>query len=766
MPLTNPFSRLTKTRGAWLSGAVMAALVVYYFTPVVFEPLEYWMVIGGDATKNYFVPAYYAKYDTGLRFTAMNYPYDEHILFTDGHFPISWFMQLLQRAGFNASDYTVPVINYGLLLSLVLSAVFVFLLLFELGVSAGFAVAMGVGISLLSPQLQRFLGHFSMGYTCYLPMLVYFLHRQTISPKPWKWVLAAVIASVFFGLLHSYMVAIAASFLLAFAFTDALMQRARRSFRWQRLFTTLVSALAPIALIQLFVTLTDPDAAERVHVPWGFDAFFATWRSVFLPPMWNHFNYFEQPGGGEGYAYIGVVAWLGLTAFVVRQLVRFRIKRTGKFLLPSTNPFLLALLYAGFFVLLYSMQYPWRWNLRSLADEMPLVGQFRSLGRFAWPFYYAAGIFAAYFLYVVSRTGFMVPKPWLRYGMLITISALLFFDAQSNVKPVKRYYEMSRVAKDFWPNDELEHVIKKVGYSARDFQAVMELPFHHIGTEKFWIEGKHTSEQAMKVSYNTGLRIVNAHMARSPMFQSARIIQLTAGPLIEKEVLATLDKTKPVLLLVSDQNLRPNEQAIVSKAHYIASLNNLRFFVLHLDSLASNFDPVRVRYNALEPSLRLHRGVLSVDASDVLKYDPLEDTSAHFLTSGRYIDSGRVQLFHQRVRNAWIDTAGVALSCWFRIRPEIYGFPEVHVKYFDANKNQTEHWVVSAQQSQEPYKDWARLNFPIPPRNADSLSVYTLGRKYELARFMMQRPGSHVFTPKRTDSSFTYNNYLVPPPTR
>lgn len=759
--IRNFFLHLTKAQGAWLTVALMLTLICYYFWPIVFHPLEYWFSIGGDATKNYYAAAYYAKYDSGLRFTGMNYPYDEHILFTDGSFPISWIMQLMQRAGLNVADYTVPVINYALLLSLVVAAVFLFLLLYELGVAAAFAIVAGTGIALLSPQLQRFLGHFSLGYICYLPIVLYCLFRQTRSTKPFKWSLISIVAGLFFGLLHSYLIAISAAFLLSFGFVFLIVQRVQHRFDWKQLAAIVFSALTPVILIQLFIALTDPYASERVKVPWGFDAFYATWRSVFLPPGWNHFNFFEQPGNGEGYGYIGVVAWIGLIVFVIVELLHFRDNNEKRFSFFSTNPFLITTLFASFIVLLYAMQYPWRFGMRAVADDVPLINQFRSLGRFSWPFYYAAGIFAVCVLDKMLRTNYFLQRSWLRYITYVLLTALLFFDAQSNVKPLKQFQQWSRVAQDFWPDDEMKRAIEKSGHNISDFQAVMELPFHHIGTEKFWIEGRYSSERAVEVSYNTGLRMINCQMARTPIFQSANVIQLTSSSHIEKVLLKQLKQNgKPILLVVSDENLRPNDKAIVAKAKQFASNDKVRFYSLSLDSLVPDLDLLRQNFNVVKQSLQHSDGFLTKNVDDVIAYVPISSSNENFLSKGQYVDSGKVQLFHQGVNAAWLDTNGVTVSCWFKIIPETWGFPEVHITHFKSGA-EVEHWQQTANQSHDIYNGWARFEAILPQRDVDSISVFVIGRKYELASFLMQRTGSDVYT-NVNDERFVYNNYFVP----
>src|SRR4026207_243076 len=104
----------------WLAITVGAQLLVvlWFFAPVVRHPNSYFFSAGPDGIKNYYIPAYYIRYDQGIHFSGMNYPYGEHSLYTENQFPISILLQFVQHHFYNVADKTTAIINLLMILSL------------------------------------------------------------------------------------------------------------------------------------------------------------------------------------------------------------------------------------------------------------------------------------------------------------------------------------------------------------------------------------------------------------------------------------------------------------------------------------------------------------------------------------------------------------------------------------------------------------------------------------------------------------------------
>jgi len=69
----------------WFFIACIAALAVtvYSLSYIVLSPGSILLSMEGDAPKNYFTFLYHSLYGDGAWFAGMNYPFGEHIVFTD-----------------------------------------------------------------------------------------------------------------------------------------------------------------------------------------------------------------------------------------------------------------------------------------------------------------------------------------------------------------------------------------------------------------------------------------------------------------------------------------------------------------------------------------------------------------------------------------------------------------------------------------------------------------------------------------------------------
>src|SRR6187402_724409 len=66
---------------------LLALLVlIYFYYEVLFHPNDYLLSPHGYGIKNYYTYLFHAKYDSDFwNFGGMNYPYYEHMVYTDGH---------------------------------------------------------------------------------------------------------------------------------------------------------------------------------------------------------------------------------------------------------------------------------------------------------------------------------------------------------------------------------------------------------------------------------------------------------------------------------------------------------------------------------------------------------------------------------------------------------------------------------------------------------------------------------------------------------
>src|ERR1035437_8133996 len=70
----------------WLIVTIVYAIgiITLTLTQRVLHPWNVVLELGGDGGKNIFTYLYHILYGKGIWFTGMNYPYGEHIVYTDG----------------------------------------------------------------------------------------------------------------------------------------------------------------------------------------------------------------------------------------------------------------------------------------------------------------------------------------------------------------------------------------------------------------------------------------------------------------------------------------------------------------------------------------------------------------------------------------------------------------------------------------------------------------------------------------------------------
>ena len=77
-----------KTKWLLITIAIQFLLMAGIFRNVLFHPNEYFFEAGEDVIKSLMCMAYYIKYDHGLHFTGEIYPYGDHVMYADTHFPV------------------------------------------------------------------------------------------------------------------------------------------------------------------------------------------------------------------------------------------------------------------------------------------------------------------------------------------------------------------------------------------------------------------------------------------------------------------------------------------------------------------------------------------------------------------------------------------------------------------------------------------------------------------------------------------------------
>ena len=764
--------------------AAVAAVLALLFGPVFWHPGGYLFSTVEDGIKNYYTALWYTQHDAGWRFTGMNYPFGEHVVFTDDQPLLSFGLAWLHRRGLAFDG--VAVLNSAVLLAQVLSVPPLLALLRRCRLPAWYAGLVAGLVVLLAPQLDRLLGHYALAYACVIPTLWYLAVRATESRRPLLWYVAYATATLFFGGLHPYYLPMSALLLLALGAVRWWQQpdrlvRGRASWgRHLRYWLPLVLAvLVPIGIFQGALALTDPYAADRPATPYGFFAYSSSVWSVFFPveqpvrAWWQAVFHTPDPEW-EGQAYVGLAGTLVALATLWRLGGYLRARRWARLRRPALPPVLRTSLWAGLLILLFAMGWPFRWGLEGLIPYLGPIKQFRSIGRFAWIFYYFYSVYAAYALYQGFRWLRQRGRPQLAAGALAGL--LLLWTAEGVFNTAHKAYQIRhpraagrRLTAAGTKAAQYPARLATAGVSAAAFQAIVPVPYYSLGSEVFDVFGSDLSSyETMRASLETGLPIATAMLSRTALYQAQALNQVRSHPAIDKALLGYLPDQRPFLLVVAAQAPRDSaDAALLARARIVYRDSTVWLAELPLSQLngrpavAAEFQP-----NALHA----YAGYWSTAETPQVAYrsfdvpDPAvtsyEAGKAPLLGAGaQAVRKGSLFLLNTHLRQA----GNYEASVWANVRtPEL---PNLHWSLTDARGVVLDSAVIETKISSDLLGDWARLTARIrAPRPGLRLRLWMRGRRYVADEFALRPAGAVIW--RRTPAGvLVRNNYpLLPAP--
>ena len=713
-------------------GGVLAAAATWVyvlFANVLRQPSAYFFNGAGDGLKNYFVAAYFMKYDHGHHFTGMNYPLGEHFVYPDLQPLVSGLGALARPLGLVSTGSAIALLNLVVLASLVVTPVVLYAILRRTQLPVVFAVVAALLIGFMAPQNNRLDGHMTLSYGCAIPLLWYCLIRLQHAPGRIRWYLAYAAVGLVLGMLTAYYLAMAAFFLLAHVLVLAVQEGAWARWRaaplWPWLGRLTLTAVVPLVLFQGWLALTDP-VTDRMRNPFGFGLYIASFNSVFVPVvepfkgMWQRLLDTGEPHG-EGLAYIGMVADLALLVGA-GLLLRYCWQRRWRRVLRPVIPVHLRVgLPAAALLLVLSMGYPFAWpGFGWLTVALPAVKQFRGLGRFAWPFYYVAGVYAAWSCYRLARYLRLHRRHGLVWSGALLAPLLVLWTAEAYVHSHEKADRIGLEvnAQDIAQNNQnYTHFLSWVNRTPADFQAILPLPFFAVGTDKIDIQANTSAVYpSYKAALDTGLPLLATWMARSSVGQTLALVQLLSGPLLPKPLVAKFPNTKPVLLLVvPGAGLSPNEQRLVAMAHRLDSRPEADLYELPVAALAAtDLAAELAKGRTLVPTLRQQAGGLFLTTpKNVLlqSFDKGNDPRGRLAPGSFHEPRDQFSTLYDGPLPTPGDTGRYEVSLWVNAQMA-YGLGNMQVKQFVGDA-MTDQQVVGSNATTEVDGDWVRVTVPI-----------------------------------------------------
>jgi len=734
-------------------------LLFYFFGYVILNPGQYFFAGGGDGIKNYYTPLWFVRYDSGNHFSGMNYPYGEVVTYTDNQPIISWILQFISSYVITISgEGVVGILNLLMIFSFVPTILLLFLILRHYRLPEWYAILTALIIGFFSPQLQRWTGHYSLAYMFFFPLTWWMVICCFRNGKTFlTWMLLMISVTVF-GFIHLYFLLISCSFILLYSILNLFV----RERDWRKTVTGIAAAVIPLIINLAYSYFTDT-AKDRVEVPWGFFFYTSSFESIFLP---NSDDFFSVPANflsvskvkWEGIAYVGIIGFLGFIFSVIR-LLRYSFKKQWKrILLPAMPAELLVALWTAIFILLFSMSYPFYWRLEWLLDYLSYLKQFRSLGRFAWVFYYVFSVYAVYYLFLIYRMLRIHRLRAFAISFLLILLSLSSFDVVARLTHYRRMVYENKTAEAFFSPDNYSEWLLQSGYSPNDFQAILPLPFFNIGSEKILVGREASAYEAFRASYNTGIPIATCMMSRTSISKAMKTAQLLADSLIEKQVLKDYPNKKPLLVIATKEWLNNSENFIVSKSKKIFENESISMYLLSLENLKPDYTFVRNFKTELEKR--------NADSSDSrIIQNGFENLQSGFVFEGKgavYLEEGIIPLFKGKMDESLVNVPQ-EFSVWVKVFKESESVPVLWYKQYDGNGNEIESRDLSPGYSFDIINDWIRMpcSFTLLAKD-NTVEFFFKGKKIALDEMLIRPADVNVISNKKPDGSFFFNNIPVP----
>lgn len=744
-------------KGVILTSVLSLVIIISFFGSIVKSPNKYYFASGGDGFKSYYGAIYHLEYDSAyFQFQGMNYPYGESVFFTDNQPLLTNTVNLISDHILDIREHVVGIINLSMIFSILLAALCLYLLFFELGVDWWFASLASIGICLLSPQIGRMAGHFSLSHLFWIPLMLYLIFR--FSKKP-QWKLSILIALVGFlaASMHLYFAAFYGLLITFYWLFSKNWLKENWHVRRNALFHWFVQACFCFILLEIIVGSTD-HVSDRTSHPYGTLVYLAHPISIFLPggapysfvpkyiSVFNHLQW-------EGFAFIGMVSFIGFLIGIVSMLRRLIIGRN--FWEISNVGVLNSFIWASFFALLLSFGLPFIWNMDWLLDYLGPFRQLRGLGRFAWLFYYVINVTVFYLLY----QWFIKQKSRSVAIAVITGAFILFFiDGYYNIRNVSVSIKNTKpLIED--RNNELAANKWMNQIDKSQFQTILPLPYFHVGSENIWIEPSFNSlENTLIASLKSGLPTTAVMMGRTSISQTYLNYSLVMEPLHSFDILNDFKNRKDILLMCM-KGYQPNkeEQRLQNASSFLVGNDLFDLYRLPFDSLKQLPDKYHRKVIAdFYPAQLISKGAhLLSDTNSFVHYVNFdEEVNPAYTGAGAH--SLRVSewngLFDQKLMKAkrgdtylvsfWLQNYRTDAYPRFNIEMAQVGADGQTVDYFYSDI----HRYIRATD-----KNWALFEIPISVKEDDVLLKIAINNRvlrkanYIMDEFLIRKSDNNVF---------------------
>ncbi|TGE28541.1 hypothetical protein [Hymenobacter metallicola] len=572
MPLSFLKAPLARKQGfpiGLLAVVVQLLLVVYVFRHLIFHPGDYLIINYYDGIKSYFSIESFLRQplNTGMVVEGHNFPFGEYMYYTDSTPLLVQLVHVLVQLVPSLQPYGLYLYDLGIISGLVLSSWLLGKILRPANLPAWLFVLVVVGLPWLGPQTWRLrVGHMSLSYTPTILFTIWALQKMYLAwptRRPSYGALAMLVGGIFVSsYLHFYYLAILGA-LAGFFFLWWCVQNRLTRQPWLPIAVRGGAALL-VALVLTAGSLMVLDGRynERPvgssgygYIDWKLQAggFFRTYeynKVHFLIERTLAYPY-------ESMAYLGGFVLYGLLAALLLRLAQRlpvgpeRQEPMGRFLLLL----LLASLPLVFIAFgetygvdndtytMYNYLNPFYW-LHFVTDR---VTQFRAVGRFVWPFWWALNLLV---VWAVARYWQQTGPAWVRW-VVAALACILLLDTRDAMTFYQTGVQVPNLLTDKTQRPEMDQLMQWM--DTQKYQAILPVPFYHVGSEGDYTytidpDDPHCNH-TYQLSLITNLPLMSHKAVRTPPEQAQQLFSIFRPEGPDPALLQRLG-TKPVLVFL------------------------------------------------------------------------------------------------------------------------------------------------------------------------------------------------------------------------
>ena len=548
-------------------------LALIAFKDFRLDPDEIIFNTDGDGIKNYYTLLAYVKespsQESAFKLDFFNYPFGEYVYTADNTplfaVPFKWVCHHV----IDVSDHTLAIYNGFIILSVIFSGLLCFAVLRRIIGANLISLLLSIILPWTNVQLLRiWRGHFNLSFA-FLILLAILLgilwYEQRKNPRQQLLTGTWMILLIWAGfMLHGYYLAIVGAFIAALLFFQGIYQFRLPEGKRSLVAALLVPGLAAACSIGTLMA-SDGFYNLREAAAGGYD-----WmeHKVRFWSMLNAYDFINLPFpvfslqtsyDAENMGYLGTFGLFTALGLLLLAIAHKRYRNLLKthqkefFSSPLTGAIFFAsllMLIVNFGEHYYTKDLNSGFRINNFLNPLFLlhqftdtVEQFRSLGRFFWPFFWGFNIWVAWSLMKIF--------PELTRGLRITAIAILILLGGSEVRDFLDAFQSKASHKNPLSQNNFPD-FGRLNIDFSQYQALVALPYYNVGSEKRELildDYDPNGIFSYQLALHSKLPMMNVKLSRTVPQQAIMLEDFLARDTVHPELAAKLNR-KPILVFL------------------------------------------------------------------------------------------------------------------------------------------------------------------------------------------------------------------------